>query len=257
MLFKLIDETCSRINKMDPMAEAPKFAAQLLKMKPNFKRELQAQGIEAENIEGAFSTLCLAQLGVTKGIPAIAEEMTQMLRKGGGEPAFRCVIAAGLAYFVQPRDLLPDNLPGFYGFLDDALMLHEACALSWEVTGNTAQAEEKRKIFQFIFMFVPDQSIELFRSAVSGLAVTLNMMRCLDPSMAEMTTQMIIAQPLQQTAPQYGQGTTGGMSSLGSLFSNYQNNYSTQYSWRDGDKMGIMFPGGGGVACDSSGVYVL
>jgi len=257
MLYQLLDKIYARINKLEVATEAPRFVAQLQKMRPNLKAELKAQGIAADQLDKSFLVLSTAQLTVIKGIPAIAAEMSKMLRAGSGEPAFRCVLAASLAYLVQPKDLLPDDLPGFYGFIDDALFLHEAGALSWEITGDMARAEEKRKIFQFIFMFVPDGSRELFKSAISGLAITLNLMRSLDPMMAEMTTQMLISNPLQPISPQAGSGQVGVPSTFGSQFSNYPSGHGPQYTWRDGNSMGVNFPGGGGVATDGRDIFIL
>ncbi len=257
MLFQMLDKVYARINRMKVETEAPRFATQLRKMRPTLKAELKAHGIAADQLEKSLLVLSTAQLAVIKGIPAIAAEMSQMLQGGSGEPAFRCVLAASLAYLVQPKDLLPDDLPGGYGFVDDALLLHETCALSWEAGGDMARAEKKRKIFQFIFMCVPDEKRELFQSAISGTAVTLNIMRSLAPALAEMTTQVLIANPLQPVVQQGGAGTVGGPSAFGSQFANYPSGLGPQYSWRDGNTMGVNFPGGGGVATDGRDIFVL
>jgi hypothetical protein len=204
VLFQLVEKVCSRISGLDVKSEAPRFAAQPRKTRPSLPFELEAQGIAKGKIDQAILVLSTAEHGVIKGIPALAGEMANVLRTGSGVPAYRCVLAASLAYFVQPQDLLPDGLPGGYGFRDDALFLHEACAVSWELTGDNARAEEKRKIFQFIYIFVPDGSRQLFQQAIGGLAATLYIMRALDPMLAEMTTQTLIANPLQPITPPMG-----------------------------------------------------
>jgi len=242
---------------MDIAAEVPRFAAQLRKMRPSLKSELKAQGIAVDQHEKSFLALSAAQITVIKGIPAITTEMSKVLQAGSAEPAYRCVLAASLAYLVQPHDLLPDDLPGGYGFVDDSLLLHEACALSWEISGDKARADEKRKIFQFIFIFVPDGKQQLFQNAISGLAMTLNIMRSLDPMLAEMTTQTLIANPMQPITPQGGAGAVPGSSAFGSQFSSYPSGPRPQYSWRDGNTMGVNFPGGGGVATNGRDIFVL
>jgi hypothetical protein len=120
-----------------------------------------------------------------------------------------------------------------------------------------ARAEEMRKLFQFSFTFVPDESRELFQSAVSGIAVTLNIMRSLGSGLAEMTTKMLIANPLQPIAPQGGTSAVGGPSTFGSQFTNYPSRPGPQYTWRDGNTMGVNFPSGGGVATDGRNIFVL
>lgn len=257
MLFQKLDEVCARIDRMDIAVEAPRFAAQLRKMRPGLEGELKAQGIPANEVKHSIQVLSGGQLGVIKGIPTIVNEMSEMLRSGSWEPAYRCVLAASLAYLVQPNDLLPDDLPGGYGFVDDALLLHEACALSWELAGNMARAEQTRKIFQFIFIFVPDGSGELFQTAISSLAMTLNVMRLLDPVQAEMTAQMLIANPLQPIAPPTGTGAMGAPSAFGSQFTNYPGYQETQYTWQDGNTIGVNFPGGGGVVSDGTNIIPL
>lgn len=257
MLFKMIDKLCIRINKMEVAAELPIFTAQLHKMRPTLKDEFKAQGIKENQFDTIITILSSGQLAIIKGLPAIASEMVKILKEGTVEPAFRCVLAASLAYLVQPQDLLPDDLPGGYGFIDDALLLHEACALSWEVAGDMARAEEKRKIFQYIFTFVPDGSREQFQSAISGMATTLNIMRSLDPMLAEMTTQMLIANPMQPIVPQGGANALSSPSTFGSQFANYTNSPRPQFTWSDGNNMGVNFPGGGGVATNGRDIFVL
>lgn len=255
MLYQLLDQLYARIDGMNVDAEAPRFIAQLRKMRPSIIQELKSQGMTGQVLENALLTLSLAQLGFIKQLPTIAREMSNMLQTGGGEPAFRCVLAASLAYLVQPQDLLPDDLPGGYGFVDDALLLHEACALSWEIAGDIARAEERRKSFRFIFIFVPDDSQEKFKAAFAGLATTLNVMRTLDPGIAEMTTRTLIANPLQAATPQPGPGSAP--SDFGRQFIDYPGSAGMQYTWRDGNSMGVNFPGGGGVATDGRDIFIL
>jgi hypothetical protein len=257
MLFQLLDKLNARIDKMSLATEPAKFAAQLRKMRPTLADELKSQGVTQDQLDPVILVLSTGLVNVIKGIPTIAGEMRKMLQEGTGEPAFRCVLAASLAYLVQPQDLLPDDLPGGYGFIDDALLLHETCALSWEVAGDKKRAEETRKIFQFIFISVPDGSRAQFQNAISGMAMTLNIMRSLDPMAAEMTTQMLIANPLQPITPQGGVGAPVGHSTFGSQFTNYSRVQRPQYTWRDGNTMGVNFPGGGGVATDGRNVFVL
>ena len=257
MLFNLLNKLYTRINNIDENTEAVKFAAQLQKMRPNFKAELKSMGIASDQLDKAILVLSAGPIKIIKGIPAIAAEMGTMLQQGGGDPAYRCVLAASLAYLVQPNDLLSDDLPGSYGFIDDALLLHEACALSWEITGDMNRAEEMRKIFQFIFMFVPEGTEERFKSAIRELALMLNAIRSLDPVLANMTTQMLIANPLQQPAPQGYAGTMGGPSAYGSRMTNYASSPRPTYTWKSGNSMGVNFAGGGGVATDGRDIFVL
>src|SRR5688500_8646961 len=135
MLFQLLDEVCARIDALDVMAEAPRFAAELRRRNPRLEIDV-LHDIPEIDVDMAIRLMSMGRLSLVKAIPSLVSEMRALVQNGGCEPAFRCVLAATLAYTVQPRDLLPDDLPGGYGFVDDALMLHEAAALSWEVSGD-------------------------------------------------------------------------------------------------------------------------
>ena len=254
MLYEMLDNVCGRINKIDINVEAPLFAAQLRKMRPSLEKEFAANGIKEKDFDNSILVVSASQLRAIKRIPAIVAEMSNILKTGGGEPAFRCVLATGLAYLVQPRDLLPDDLPGGYGFIDDGLFLYETCALSWEITGDTARSEEPRKIFQLLFMCVPDGSQQAFQTAISGVAMTLNVMRSLDPRVAELTVQALIANPLQALPPQVP--VAGPPPAFGSQFSGYPGSVGPQYAWKNGNTLGVIFPGGGGVVADSTTISV-
>lgn len=255
MLYQMIDKLSEQIKKIDPFAETPQFAAQLRKMRPNLNNELLSQGIPEEKLNVSIMTMSLAQLMLIKNIPSLADELTKILKAHNINAAFRFSVAVSLANLVNPKDLLPDDLPGGYGFIDDFLLLQEACALSWEISGDMKKAEERRKIFQFTFMFVPEGRREEFQLAINSLAMTFNLMRTIDTSLAEMTIQMLVQNPLQQIPQQ--SNSLGSISPFVSQFSGFSKSYRPQYSWRDGNTMGINFPGGGGVAADSSGVYIL
>jgi uncharacterized membrane protein YkvA (DUF1232 family) len=257
MLYQMVNKVCTRINNMDVEVEAPLFSAQLQKRRPRLKDELFAQGIKKGALNDALLLISKLELRIIKGIPPIAGEMSRILQAGEGESAFRCILAASLAYLVQPGELIPDDLPGGYGLLDDALLLHEACALSWEAIGNNAHAEEDRKLFQAILICVPEETREMLKSTVSSLAITLNLMRSFDPMLAEMTAQALIANPLQGMSNQTKSGAADGLSAFGSQMSNYASNCRPTYSWQSGNSMGINFPGGGGVASDGRDVFIL
>jgi uncharacterized membrane protein YkvA (DUF1232 family) len=253
MLYQLIDKLNAQINKMDVKAEAPLFVEQWRKMRPSLENELKSHGVPPDQFANVMLTLSMAQLGYIKCIPTWATEMCQVLQSGSGDPSFRCVLASSLAYLVQPLDLLPDNLPGGYGFIDDVLLLTEARAISWDISGNSKNAEEIRKVFQFIFVFVPDNRQEEFKNAINGMATVMNLFSSLDPMVAEMTTQMLIQNPLQPVTS----GEQGQPSAFGSKFSSYASAPKYQYTWKDGNNMGVNFSGGGGVATDGRDVFIL
>ena len=254
MLFQLLDEVCARIDALDVMAEAPRFAAELRRRNPRLEIDV-LHDIPEIDVDMAIRLMSMGHLSLVKAIPSLVSEMRALVQSGACEPAFRCVLAATLAYTVQPRDLLPDDLPGGYGFVDDALMLHEAAALSWDVSGDMARAEDTRRKFQFIFEAVPPDRHAEFKEAVRGMAVLVNIMRMYGPELAAMTTEGLIAYPLQATGAEGGAGTAANPFARG--FTAFEPGAPPQYTWQTGNLMGINFPGGGGVATDGRDIFPL
>ena len=57
MLSQLLDKLNTRINNMNIAVEAPKFAAQMRKMRPSLESELKTQGIAQDQIEPTIQVL--------------------------------------------------------------------------------------------------------------------------------------------------------------------------------------------------------
>ena len=254
MLFQLLDEVCARIDALDVAKEAPRFAAELRRRNPHLEAEV-AKGIPGIDVDYLIEVMSMGHLTLVKAIPGLVREMRTLVQSGACEPAFRCLLAATLAYTVQPRDLLPDDLPGGYGFVDDALMLHEACALSWEVSGDMARAEDTRKKFQFIFAAVPQDRHAQFQEAVRGMALLVNIMRMYGPELAAMRTQELIAHPLQPTVTEGDASIPTAPVARG--FSVFEPGAPPRFTWESGGMMGVNFSGGGGVATDGRNIFPL
>src|SRR5262249_42123952 len=97
--------------------------------------------------DAILTVLSGVALASVKGIPGLAKKLVAGMNDRRIPMARRCTIASVLGYLVQPRDLLPDNLPGGYGFLDDAAMLRAGvveCLQS--VTPGQSLEDEQRAI---------------------------------------------------------------------------------------------------------------
>jgi uncharacterized membrane protein YkvA (DUF1232 family) len=257
VLFKHLDNVQAKIDSINIQKEIPNFISQLRRMRPNLGAEIAAQGISKEQTSLFLSLMCVAHLTYIKGISAISAEMRNIIQTRSHEPAFRLLLTAALVYLAHPKDILPDDLPGGYGFVDDALMLYAACALSWQIAGNELRAAEDQKKFQFLFTAVPDDKKMLFQNALTEYANLLNILRFQNAIIIESQIQTLINNPFQEFDVRNFTAPTMPAPPAWSQITNYPSMAGPQMAWKSGNTMVVNFPGGGGVAADSTGVYVL
>ena len=130
MLVKLIQRVNEEVSRLCVDSAVPAFVSEWLRRRPDTKAEIAKTvpgNDDAERqmtLDGAIVSMAKGALGRIKKIPEMTNVMLERLQARGTEPAVRCALASILAYVVQPRDLIPDNAPGGYGFLDDAVMVH-------------------------------------------------------------------------------------------------------------------------------------
>ncbi len=256
MLFQLVDEVVRRISALDPAREAPAFADQLRRHVPALVQS-RPPGVPEAAASRAVETIALVCLKEIRKIPDSVSQMTALLREPTVNPAVACVFVAILAYLVQPRDLIPDDTPGGYGFLDDYVLLR-AGEIEWLSTqpGRAAQIAELQKGIGILAALAPAAAKPHLQGAVNELSQFLQIMAMMPQEMQLLTIQMIVANPLAGGMPQ---APPGFVAAPGVPVGGFAPTMSWEgaHTWQDGGMMGVNFPGGGGVAADASGVYVL
>jgi uncharacterized membrane protein YkvA (DUF1232 family) len=196
MLFDLLDRIIEKIEAIDPQQAAPVFADQLVAANPSMFHDLLGEGAE-QHTRWAAEQLALAHLGLIKDIPWYVHALVEAANDPYMEPAYRCAIVGSLAYLVQPRDLIPDDLPGGFGLLDDCMLLHVTAAecLAY-LPRDFTNHETERLLVNFLARAVPEDRIDEFRDAVNGVRKLIFHLGLLDPMLVEQTTAAMINDPL-------------------------------------------------------------
>lgn len=206
MLFKLVNEVCSRIEDLDTEIEAPQMFDQINEARPEILQNMRQAGDPGVDQE---ATLRLVTLALATGVlvqiketPAIAGLFVQKVKDNRAPAALRCALASVLAYLVQPHDLVPDDLPGGYGFIDDRAILQAGLIeylKLYPVHGLAVDTEASRlNLFASILPLAIVPTVQL---AVRGISTVFQILNALPPQTAELTLQQIIANPLQAAAP--------------------------------------------------------
>jgi uncharacterized membrane protein YkvA (DUF1232 family) len=212
MLYRLVDEICSEIDSLSLNAVAPALEAQIMQAAP----EAIAQVIKDSQRYGSNPTpeataavLALSAYGYIQGIPTVARQLLEDVRDEKVPVARRAAIASVLAYLAQPGDLISDDLPGGYGFLDDAVILRAglvACRGSAPRAAGSVSAETKT--VGFLISLTPAAVRPALQQAVTALSHRVQVMSELaEPTAAYMLAE-IIANPLKVPVPVVASGFT-------------------------------------------------
>jgi uncharacterized membrane protein YkvA (DUF1232 family) len=145
VLHELVEQKVAMLGRLDVERDAPAFAQQLLAHHPEaFRRVARASGPApaaatpapqaAEGSPGAEATehptdrlaallLARAQLRLILELPEHVTEMLALADDGRTAPHVRVALLRALAYLVQPAELVHDDAPGGYGYVDDCIVV--------------------------------------------------------------------------------------------------------------------------------------
>jgi uncharacterized membrane protein YkvA (DUF1232 family) len=203
MLFKLLNKTCSKISSLDIEKEAPLMVKEINRARPDFRARLRESGVK-KNVVGLISqAIARGVLVYIKEMPTIVDIMVDSVHNRRTDPAIRCGLVGVLAYLVQPQDLIPDDAPGGYGYVDDNALLRAGLIEYLDILPPQATEAEKQKDYLQVFgSIVPMEVLPALQAAVLGVTSAFHLLRMLPPEILEITTQQAVANPLQMTAPQ-------------------------------------------------------
>ena len=164
-LYDLTDRVVGRIEFLDPVVEAPRFAKELEKARPDLIEKLSREGVS-----GIVDRLSVALLGLVKEIPVIVGALRGAVEKRSTHPAVRCAMVGALAYLVQPRDLIPDDRPGGFGFIDDSLILRATVSEYFDALPlGFTNPERERENIRLLALCVPPARLSEFQAQVDGV----------------------------------------------------------------------------------------
>jgi uncharacterized membrane protein YkvA (DUF1232 family) len=200
-LQTLVQKVITSIAALDAGAEGrdvAAFAKQLRDARPG----LFAQVGDEESAERASRAVAAAMLRVIGEIPQIVEAMMSAIDRRTTDPAVRGALIGALAYLVQPRDLLPDGLPGGFGFIDDCVILRATVTefLDFLPRGFTT-AEREKRLLELLAVSIPPARLPEFQASVEGIWLAFHAMLWSSEDEIEATVARISADPIGTPLP--------------------------------------------------------
>ena len=252
MLVKLTQRVNEEVSRLNLEAAVPGFVSEWLRMRPEAKAEI-AKNVPGKTdserqalVDNSLVSMAKGALGRIKKIPEMTSVMVERLQSRGAEPAVRCALACILAYVVQPRDLIRDDAPGGYGFLDDAVMVHAGYLNVLALHAEAEKLKPHEHYLRFLAGFMPREATAALQQTVQSLEMGLAFYRMLPADMLEATTQLMLTNPLAPV-------NSGGASSV--LLAS---KVTPRYSYQEKKKRTVVkFSGGGGIAADAKGITLV
>ncbi len=196
VLFELLEEFTSSVVNIDEHAATSAFTDQLLSMKPSVIHML-FQELSADQTRWAAERISAGYLSLIKDMPRYISEFEASANNPHLDAPARAALVGSLAYLVQPRDLLPDDLPGGFGLLDDCLLLHAtAFECIAHLPRDLSTPRQEQMIANFIGLAMPEPALAVFREVIDGIRQLIMHMNLLEPRQVEEVTQTMLKDPL-------------------------------------------------------------
>lgn len=204
-LSRMLEQTCHRIAALDPQRDGPAMAQQIVRARPDVKEKMDAALRNANEKVAAIIRQAMGAgvVASMKEIPTLVNGLVEKINAPSTPPALQCALVSVLAYVAQPRDLVPDDAPGGYGFVDDsALLLATMLQLTEPTPANAGVIEELKKHLASVQTILPESAVEPLALAIQGVLLLFQSMQMLPPQLATATTNQLLNEPLKATAPQ-------------------------------------------------------
>ncbi len=251
MLLALVHKVCNIVSAIDPIEDAPAFVETWLEHRPEQRNAAFPDVAEASSRDTVLQMFGAGALAIVKRIPRMVDVMVERLHSDKVDPAVQCAVATVLAYLVQPRDLIPDDAPGGYGFIDDTILLHAGFLdiLAMEPP-HAEQFKTQQEYLSYISSFAPPGVMSELQRTVQSMESTLSVFRMLPREALEVTTRIIVDEPLRvSTIP-----VSPSEQFHSAEFLEHAGEEVVQHLTRDGDTIVVHFPGGG-IASDGEHIY--
>lgn len=208
MLFQLVDRICITIDAI-PAEVQPELHEQIRAAASDSVAELMESCQRAgkpRTEEQASKTLATLALTAIKSIPRTARVMVGRINDERVDVGKRCAMASILGYLVQPHDLIPDDAPGHYGYLDDATLLQAGLVEYADIHLPVGMDRENQaQLASSLIGLAPTELRPYIQLGVTSMSEVLQMVREMGTEVIEGIMEMIVENPLVQpqslTAP--------------------------------------------------------
>lgn len=207
-LLDMLSRVCERITELREDDDVERFATVLLARRPEAFEGLPG-GATGAVAQAIAPRLARKQLALVRELPGMVETIVATLDAPTDPPALRLMQVAALAYLVNPGDLLPDDMPAGYGFVDDSIVLRAMAVTVPPLYGMDAtQVARERLVIDFHGLCIPRAIAPELERSVKASSSMVQMLGFLPAALVEDGIHKLLQEPLVplQSQPPAGMG---------------------------------------------------
>lgn len=205
-LSRLLETSCQEIASLDAKRDGPAMLDQIYRARPDLKQRM-GSAIRGSRSQEAVSKSLGTAMGAAvvsfiKEIPKQIDTLVKRVNDRSTAPALRCALVGVLAYVVQPRDLVPDDAPGGYGFVDDhALLTATTLQLTEDTRANSQRIDEMKKRLACLESVLAVSVGSALTLAIQGQVLLFQSLSLLPTEVAGSMTQRLLDDPNSAVPP--------------------------------------------------------
>lgn len=192
MLYDDLDEVCRHLDTLDPDTEAATLVDYAM------SQWSDPQSTREARLELANKLI----MPILKAIPGTIQELRRTVDDPATPPALRTTILLCLAYVARTTDTVPDDAPGGYGFIDDAIILLLILKQVAEVRGLTADEQVNHALVSALLASVLPPAKREEVTALGNQVVALFQLMAQSPAeILAIADAIILANPAAAPTP--------------------------------------------------------
>ncbi|MCX4241461.1 DUF1232 domain-containing protein [Paraliomyxa miuraensis] len=211
-LLDMLSRVCERIGELREDEDVERFASVLLARRPEAFEGLPG-GATGSAARAMAPRIARKQLELVRELPGMVETIAATLDVPTDPPALQLMQVAALAYLVDPGDLLPDDMPAGYGFVDDSIVLRAMAVTVPPLYGMDATAvARERLVIDFHGLCIPRAIAPELERSVRSSSTMVQMLGLLPPALVHDSIRRLLEEPLVPLQSQPPAGTGWGLS---------------------------------------------
>jgi uncharacterized membrane protein YkvA (DUF1232 family) len=223
MLFRMVEDTCAKLDALDVQRDAPGMMRQIFAARPQRAPDLgdlaafAPPGVPFEDLRailtGAEKKVAVMMVTRVKESAAIARRMVTMIR--GNEVSLHAQVGlvVVLLYFVDPHDLVPDSAEGGYGFIDDSVLLRAGLMeLADELPADSSRRDKHGDDISMLASVLPPRVVPVLEKMVIELQGIVRTLRGHPVTLLSLLRDQIISTGVLANIPAVPRSAVSGAS---------------------------------------------
>ena len=215
------------------------------------------EDMDKMNAKAVSLVIAAIQLNNIKGIPDFMNKVREVIVRRKGLPAVRAALAGIVAYLICTDDIIPDNLPGGIGYLDDGLVIFAIVSDFLDLIDvKNITKENLQQAINALQLGVYPENLEKIQNKINEIRQSFHILKNVPSMLAEPILEQLLTDPamLNGIMNQFNPADFAVPQTTPSM---NPNSFFTGGVWSEPGGTFVDFGfGGGGAAMTDAGIVV-